>query len=399
LWNAQSDNYFTGGNNGGTTLFDNFGTFLKSGNTGVTTLDSGVVFNNTGIVNVESGTLDIGRGTSSGGNFTTAGGAIVNFISTIYNFTNSNTFTGSGSYVSSGATFGGTIVGTLTWDGGSLNGVMTLATNGVLNIVSGGGDGFNGFVLTNNGTVNWTNTTIYGINDLNAQIYNYGLWNAQSDNGFVGGNNGGATLFDNFGIFRKTGNTGTTTLDSGVVFNNTGTLDSQFGNITLQGSLSLTQGTLNFGISSLTNYGTISLAGAANLGALTANLNNGYLPAIGNAFTNLYYGSLAGPFTAAVLPPPDAWVTNYTATYFYLKVLETSRLPLQLEDLRLSGNTFTFFIATVDGQSYTVQTNANLQTTNWIFYTNIIGDGTFYPITATVNNTNIPQLFFRVREP
>ena len=50
------------------------------------------------------------------------------------------------------------LTGTLTWSGGSMSGTMTLATNSVLNIVAGGGDGFNGLVLTNYGTVNWTNT-------------------------------------------------------------------------------------------------------------------------------------------------------------------------------------------------------------------------------------------------
>src|ERR1035441_4047748 len=143
LWNAQSDNTFQGAYNGGPpTLFDNFGTFRKSGNTGATILDGNVVFNNTGTVNVQSGTLNVnGGGTSSGGNFTTASGGIVNFISTAYDFTNSTTFTGIGSYIAGGATFGGAIVGTLNWDGGTLNGVMTLATNGVLNIVFGGGSG------------------------------------------------------------------------------------------------------------------------------------------------------------------------------------------------------------------------------------------------------------------
>src|ERR1035438_2693241 len=86
---------------------------------------------------------------------------------------------------------------------------MTLATNSVLNIVFGGGSGeFNGLVLTNYGTVNWTNTPLYGMGGNNAQIYNYGLWNAQSDNIFQGGYQGGKTLFDNFGTFRKSGNTG-----------------------------------------------------------------------------------------------------------------------------------------------------------------------------------------------
>jgi len=275
---------------------------------------------------------------------------------------------------------------------------LTLPTNGVLNIVAGGGSTLDGLVLTNYGTVVWTNCTIYGQAPGNAHIYNYGLWNAQSDNQFQGGYGGGSTLFDNFGTFLKSGNTGTTELDGGVVFNNTGILNAQFGDISLQGTHNLTNGTVNFGISSLTNYGTVTLAGAANLaGTVTANLNNGYLPAFGSAFTNLFYGSLTGAFTGAVMPGPDAWVTNYTATDFYLKILEPGNAPPELEDLRLAGHNFTFFIGTVDGQSYTVQQNTNLDTTNWIFYTNITGDGTLYPIVTPV--TNYPQIFFRVREP
>ena len=43
-----------------------------------------------------------------------------------------------------------------------MSGALTVAGNGVLNIQSGGGDGFNGLVLTNLGTINWSNTTIYG---------------------------------------------------------------------------------------------------------------------------------------------------------------------------------------------------------------------------------------------
>jgi len=94
-----------------------------------------------------------------------------------------------------------------------MSGNMTVASNGLFNIVSGGGNAFRGFVLTNYGEVIWTNTTIYSEPNNNAQIYNYGLWNAQSDNDFAGGNGGGTTLFDNFGTFLKSGNTGTTTLD------------------------------------------------------------------------------------------------------------------------------------------------------------------------------------------
>jgi hypothetical protein len=398
LWNAQSDNTFQGAYGGGTTLFDNFGTFLKSGNTGTTTLDSGVVFNNTGMVNVASGTLEIGGGASSGGEFTIASGGILNFIDTAYDFTNSNTFVGTGGFVSSGATFGGTIVGTLTWDGGNLTGVLTIPTNSSFNIVSGGGSLFEGLVLTNFGTVNWTNATIYSQSPKNAQIYNYGLWNAQSDNTFQGGYGGGTTLFDNFGTFLKSGNTGATILDSGVVFNNTGTLDSQVGNISLQGSYTLANGTLDFGISSLTNYGTISLAGAATLaGTVSANLINGYQPVLGNSFTNLYYSSFTGTFSNTILPPGYPWSTNYTATNFYLQVGGTGPAPVLLASPRISDNIFNFTFQSANGQSYTVQQNSNLATTNWVFYTNFTGNGSLYQFTTPV--TNLPQLFFRVRQP
>ena len=184
-------------------------------------------------------------------------------------------------------------------------GILTVASNSVLNIVAGGGDGFDGLILTNYGTVTWTNTPLYGINGTNAQIYNYGLWNAQSDNTFTGAYNAGPpTLFDNFGTFLKSeGDTTATVLDENVVFNNTGTLSSQIGNISLEGTHNLAGGTRNFGINSLTNYGAITLSGAAALtGTVTANLNNRYLPAVGNAFTNLQYGSLTGGFTNDVLP-------------------------------------------------------------------------------------------------
>ncbi|HEX3718978.1 MAG TPA: hypothetical protein VH595_13500, partial [Verrucomicrobiae bacterium] len=76
--------------------------------------------------------------------------------------------------------------GTLNWTGGTLTGVMTVSNNGVLNIATFGNTiGFQHLTLTNYGTVNWTNTTINS--GLGTQIYNYGLWNAQSDDGFVGG--------------------------------------------------------------------------------------------------------------------------------------------------------------------------------------------------------------------
>ncbi|HZM01708.1 MAG TPA: hypothetical protein VFC44_01685 [Candidatus Saccharimonadales bacterium] len=42
-------------------------------------------------------------------------------------------------------------------------------------------------------------------------------------------------------------------------------------------------------------------------------------------------------------------------------------------------------------------TNANLENTNWICYTNRIGNGSLYQI--AVPSTDPSQLFFRVTEP
>ena len=187
LWNVQSDNEFYGSYYGGSTVFDNFGTFLKSGSTNTTTLDSGVVFNNSGAVRVRSGTLSInGGGVNSGsGVFVTVNGAFLDLAG--IDFANGATIDGSdavdlgGNTVVNGVltgknlrlvggTLSGTNVlqGTLTWSGGSLAGVLTVASNSVLNIVAGGGDAMDGLVLTNFGTVNWTNTDIYSQGPNNA---------------------------------------------------------------------------------------------------------------------------------------------------------------------------------------------------------------------------------------
>ena len=234
-WNAQTDDEFQGGFSGGTTRFQNYGTFVKSAGTNATLLDAGVEFNNAGTVTIQSGALDIGAGTSAGGTFQTAGGAALNFVTTPYNFNGTNALNGAGGSLFAGATLNGTIAGTLAWSGGSLDGVMTLANGGVFDVLAGGGNGLKGLVFTNLGTVNWSNTTIYSYGPSNAQIYNYGTWNAQTDNQFQGGFSGGATVFDNFGTFLKSGQTGATTLDGNVLFNNSGTVTAESGTLSIQG--------------------------------------------------------------------------------------------------------------------------------------------------------------------
>ena len=321
-WNALSDNTFAGGYNNAITTFNNFGTFLKSGGTGVTTLDGTVVFNNSGLVEVDKGTLNLnGGGTNNGGNLVTLPGAALNFYASV--FTNLSSFTGSGSSVAGGATFSGAISGILNWTGGSLAGTLTLANDGTLNILPGGGNGFNGLYLTNYGVINWSNAPLHGVNNANARIYNYGLFNDLADDTFSGGFNNGTSTFANFGTFRKAGGAGTTTFDANVTFTNAGTLDAQTGTIQLAGPYVLTGGRLNFGINSAANYGQISLAGTPGLtGTLAANLNNGFVPAVGNSFQVLKFTNFTGFFLNTNLPSSSIWRTAYTATNVTLSVLK-----------------------------------------------------------------------------
>ena len=190
-WNALSGSQFQGGYGGGTTLFENFGTFAVSAGTNATSLDGNVIFDNWGTVDIASGALNVNAGASSGGNVITSAAGEINFNN--YLFTNANTFAGTGSYVVGSVTFAGTISGILNWVSGNLSGVLTIPASGVLNILPGGGNGFVGLLLTNYGTVNWTNTTIYSRASGNAKIYNYGTWNALSGSQFQGGYGGGGT--------------------------------------------------------------------------------------------------------------------------------------------------------------------------------------------------------------
>src|SRR5579872_5843957 len=146
--------------------------------------------------------------------------------------------------------------GALTWSTGNISGALTLTNSAVLNIVPGGTAGFNGLILTNYGTVNWSNATIYSLNKANAQIYNYGTWNAQSGGQFQGGYNGGTTLFVNTGSFVVSNGGGTSQLDVNVLFTNTGAVFVNGGTLDINGG-----GSSSGGVLTTTNGGTLNLSG------------------------------------------------------------------------------------------------------------------------------------------
>jgi alpha-tubulin suppressor-like RCC1 family protein len=72
--------------------------------------------------------------------------------------------------------------------------------------------------------------------------------------------------------------------------------------------------------------------------------------------------------------------------------------PPRILSVNLSGGSFGMSFMTISSQSYTVQANLDLTTTNWFACTNFSGNGLIMPVAVPVSN-GVLQEFFRVKEP
>jgi hypothetical protein len=358
---------------GSPNFFQNAGTLRKSANSGTTSISIPIL--NSGTVNALQGTLNFNGGGILAGTFAATNIAAITF--SLGNFTNSGPvsmlgpgpiqFTGgnllllsdaisnlpltggtvnlgpafqlSGAITNltiSGATLSGTnkVTGTLSWTSGAfVGGSLTVASNGVLNM-NASATLFLECPLTNFGTVTWTNTGFNGDLDVlnNGGIPYAGLienepgalFDIQCDHSLI--NTASLTYFHNAGTLQKSARTGTTGVSLPVT--NSGTISSLSGNILFSGGLTPVGGTLLFGLRGSSSYGTMSISGNATLGGTVGVLwLNGFVPASGNAFTVLNYGSFSGIFTNVTVPPSAAvWVTNYGPTSFTMSVASINKL-------------------------------------------------------------------------
>ena len=133
--------------------------------------------------------------------------------------------------VSAGADFGSLTLGggagiqTLLWSNSYLAGVLTVATNGVLDF---GGDGskiFIGGSITNYGLIRWPNTGPGSVTFRTTHLQNQpgGLIDLQMDTALQ--QNLGAFSFHNAGTLRKSAGAGISALSSGVAFTNAGLVE------------------------------------------------------------------------------------------------------------------------------------------------------------------------------
>jgi hypothetical protein len=252
LVDVQGDNSISYGC--GTEQVLNQGVLRKSGGTGTTTIYP--IFNNSGTLDVQTGTVNLNKGQGSG-LFLPEAGATLIFNQT---YEVDNALTGAGTNLLNGGTFtlNGNINGSnvvlngayllasntvinsaLTWNNGNINAgsVLTVATNRLLVLASGSGHSLYG-IVTNAGTIQLLNG--------GGNLYLYGsckgggaigelvnlpgaLVDVQGDS--VINDGCGTELVVNQGVVRKSGGTGTTTIQP--QFYNSGTLDVQTGTVNL----------------------------------------------------------------------------------------------------------------------------------------------------------------------
>ncbi len=390
--------------------FSNAGIIRKSGGTGTSPIYAPVY--SSGTIDAQTGALQFNGGGNLGGTLQSEGAGALVFGTNIYNnnllslilsgnLTSTNAFLAGANLAGSG-----TINGVLTWLYGALvqgNGTMTNGPHGTL-ILAG------------------TNGADYALTQV---FYNAGTFKLVSGNfliNFCGSANGGLVnlpggLIDiendvqiespcdgqliNEGTVRKSGGTGTTAI--GTFFNNgAGILDTQTGTIGLTNNYYLPGGTLNFGISSLTSYGRMTLAGSPTLaGKLSVNLNDGYTPTNGNAFALLTYGSATGAFSPLALPAWINWQTNYGPTTFTLAVSNLDGQPLLGDATTPTPGQFAFQFAGNPNAAYSVlaSTNLLLPLTNWtdLGPATLLSNDLFQYLDS--HTASYPQRFYRLRSP
>ena len=266
----------------------NYGTFRKTSGSDTSLIVA--PFFNYGTVDAQVGILSLDGGGSGTGWFQAESGGTVDYPA---DYEVDGTISGAGTNLLDGGilTLNGTITGQFVWTFGRIgpNSIVAVATNGLMVVDCGTGGSyvdFNG-VLTNSGTIILTNGGIRCI-DYNYEGGGYGLLvNAPSGtinleagsiiDAYNDSTGIGTPAVVNYGIVRKSSGSDTSLINA--PFYNLGTLDAQTGMINLNGPYDLTGGTLNFGISSLTNFGQITLAGAATLtGTVSANLTRVMFP-------------------------------------------------------------------------------------------------------------------------
>ena len=285
---------------------------------------AGTTIFNSGTVNL-TGTYNVGTNIFSGATVNLSGSYTINQVVTIsagaVNFNAGGTLTITALNMS-GGTLGGTLLvpvnGPFNWSGGTINGVTVQFKGGSF----AGSDFLNGGTLVNTGTLAWNDADVY---DGAGSVISNALGGtinltANSDGTFNG--YGSPQTFYNAGQLNILSSpSGPAQINDAFI--NTGTVTVNAGTLDLPGAYSLTNGTVNFGITNLSNFGMATLSGASPLaGTLSAAFNGGFLPAINNSWQIINDSSQMGTFSQTNLPPVAVWQVTTNPTSLTITVLK-----------------------------------------------------------------------------
>ena len=420
----------------GQEFFNNAGVFRKSQGSGTSTIqmsfaNSGTVSNLVGTLNFAgndtiSGSYDVAAEATiefTSGNLTmdappqVSGSGLFEFIAgtlTLNETVSPNLLLAGGSLILgpafqnngaitnltlSGATLvsTNTVTGTLSLHQGTIVGVLNIATNGKLDI-NGGAVLEN--ALTNAGTVTMTGTGTLSLYN-NGTTYFGGvdnlpgaLWDIQTNASLYCACYGNE-FFINGGVFRKSLGLGTSTIQ--MSFANAGTVNALAGTLSFTGAFTDAGGTLGFGVSGLSSFGKINVVNSISLnGAAEIAWLGGFLPAVGNSFGLLNYGSHSGTFAKITFPPGTLGQGLYSNSVF--SVLVTG-VTAQASPPTLNIAPAGFDAAVVSWPtsvgSFGLQTSASLSPANWSSVTTgITIVGTNNVFTVVVNGKTA---FFRLK--
>lgn len=286
-----------------------------------------------------------------------------------------------------------TVSNVMNWTSGSMSGAggrTVIAVGATLNLISGGLS-LSDRTLDNAGTVNHTGNGFFFASVVTNRPG--ALWDVQADVAFNPSDS--LPRFDNAGTFRKRVSAGTVSFN-GIPFNNYGTVDVQSGTVNFNGGYTQTGGILSFGISSLTNFGRINIAGNAPLtGTLNINLRNGYQPGLSDTFQVMTYSSRTGTFSAVT-------GCSIGIGFFFDPIYESTQLLLAVRDgtphldsakMSMIDGQFRFRLTTgFAGQTYIIQASTTL--TNWIpISTNTLPNCVLDFVDT--DSVNFPHRFYR----
>ncbi|HKS22367.1 MAG TPA: IPT/TIG domain-containing protein [Thermoanaerobaculia bacterium] len=377
----------------------NNGTFRKQGTGGTTQIFQSFSSLAAGSVDIQSGTVVFNSGTIAGA-INVASGATLSVPSGASTAINSTVFLGNGTLSVSGGTlsvggnlsiqamtFSGGFVtgagdlsttasGAITWSADSTftgSGSVTIPAGGQLNITGSGTRFIDGRTLHNAGTINWGGADISAYNASLVDNQTGGLIAISADKTWY--NHCGCTAAQttvNNGTIRKTGGSGTSTIQNALTSSASGAVDIQSGTLTFRNaSVSSPISESGTGTLALDGSTSLTLNGITQTGANGIVQNGGTLTVTGNVVVANYTISNGFLTGSGDLKPSAGGAVNWTGNSNFIGSAGTGSVTIPAgTTLNITGTGTRF----LDGRTLHVAGTFNWGTADLSAYDNSLVD-------------------------